>query len=486
MFDLPRYAETDPMEHCPLWTGRPEIREGSKFLRQGRFEELLELVKAEFDVKLDSKITVEEILDHIFHDFGDLHMPLFDPDRDGFSGDSDGLRGKWWRGEDTSPLEADIYPGRKPQNEDRVVDSNSNGVFGVDEHGVAYERLYCDNHPPVGVAILGDSAGAHFSLPPSWFRPTEFNENTFNNLFMLLLNELDWPQLSWATGHSENCWMDDIHSFSDIQMDSIYKRLVERNRCGLNDYQNQANNGARITSMADKIVKGLSRKTSDNRMVVFLSLIGNDVCNGRFPTENSFTSAETFEEKTVETLDYLNTILPEGSTVVMTGLANGSVLWDLMNEKMHPLGEYRNNMGYPEIYEYLECLQISPCNGWMSNNATLREVTTEHAMMLSDVAEMVINRSDYSNFKALYYPFDIEESINEWEAQGGEGWQLIELVDGFHPSQTSMVLTANMFWNQIMEDYPEAFGEVNPWNDKIKEIQQKNLGYHTCDAIPEQ
>jgi len=122
----------------------------------------------------------------------------------------------------------------------------------------------------------------------------------------------------------------------------------------------------------------------------------------------------------------------------------------------------------------------------MSNNATLREVTTDHAMMLSDVAEMVIDRSEYSNFKALYYPFDIEESINEWEAQGGEGWQLIELVDGFHPSQTSMVLTANMFWNQIMEDYPEAFGEVNPWNDKIKEIQQKNLGYHTCDVEPEQ
>ena len=31
------------------------------------------------------------------------------------------------------------------------------------------------------------------------------------------------------------------------------------------------------------------------------------------------------------------------------------------------------------------------------------------------------------------YPFDIEESIEQWEAQGGEGWQLIELVDGFHP-----------------------------------------------------
>ena len=220
---------------------------GSKFLRQGRFEELFELVKAEFDV--NSKITLDEILDHIFNDFGDLHMPLFDPDRDGFSGDSDGLRGKWWRGEDTSPLEADIYPGRKPQNEDRVIDSNSNGVFGVDEHGVAYERLYCDNHPPVGVAILGDSAGAHFSLPPSWFRPTEFNEKTFNNLFMLLLNELDWPQLSWITGFKGNCWETGPKSWVEGKyVDSIYSRLVERNRCNLNDFINQANNGCKLAN----------------------------------------------------------------------------------------------------------------------------------------------------------------------------------------------------------------------------------------------
>jgi len=46
-----------------------------------------------------------------------------------------------------------------------------------------------------------------------------------------------------------------MKSFADVQMDSLYKRLVDWNRCGFNDYQNQANNGARSTSMADKIVK---------------------------------------------------------------------------------------------------------------------------------------------------------------------------------------------------------------------------------------
>ena len=40
-------------------------------------------------------------MDHILIDFGEQHKPLIDPDRDGFSGDTEGLRGKWWRGEDT-------------------------------------------------------------------------------------------------------------------------------------------------------------------------------------------------------------------------------------------------------------------------------------------------------------------------------------------------------------------------------------------------
>ena len=77
-------------------------------------------------------------------------------------------------------------------------------------------------------------------------------------------------------------------------------------RCGLNDYQNQANNGARSTSMADKIVKGLTRHQAiDKPQIVFLSLIGNDVCNGHIPTENSFTSVQKFHDKTVQTLKHL-------------------------------------------------------------------------------------------------------------------------------------------------------------------------------------
>jgi acyloxyacyl hydrolase len=58
------------------------------------------------------------------------------------------------------------------------------------------------------------------------------------------------------------------------------------------------------------------------------------------------------------------------------------------------------------------------------------------------------------------------------ESRGGEGWQLIESVDGFHPSQTANVLTAEIFWEQIMNDHPNVFGPQNPFNEKIREIQE--------------
>merc|ERR550534_365513 len=142
---------------------------------------------------------------------------------------------------------------------------------------------------------------------------------------------------------SDNCWTKDMFSFQPNDVDSIYKRYVEWNRCALNDYQNQANNGARITSMASKIVKGLSRRQDfDKPMIVFLSLIGNDVCNGHYPTEPHMTKPEEFRRKTFEILEYLDTILPSGSNVIISGLADGRVMWDMLGERTHPLGEYRN------------------------------------------------------------------------------------------------------------------------------------------------
>ncbi len=63
--------------------------------------------------------------------------------------------------------------------------------------------------------------------------------------------------------------------------------------------------------MIIKINKGLSRRQDfDKPMIVFLSLIGNDVCNGHYPTEPHMTTVDEFRLKTIEILEYLDTILP--------------------------------------------------------------------------------------------------------------------------------------------------------------------------------
>lgn len=101
---------------------------------------------------------------------------------------------------------------------------------------------------------------------------------------------------------------------------------------------------------------------------MFISLIGNDVCNGRIPTEDAMTTPEEFYTDTLDTLAQLNDTLPRGSNVIITGLADGRILWDTLYNRMHPLGEYKQDSTYEDVYTWLECLQVSPCNGWVRNS----------------------------------------------------------------------------------------------------------------------
>lgn len=110
------------------------------------------------------------------------------------------------------------------------------------------------------MAILGDSAGAHFAIPEIWMRPYQWRvsePNVFDDWKMAVANELDWPQMSWVTGFTDRCWKHAPISWVEGKnVDSIYARLVERNRCNLNDFQNQANNGCKSWKMADTTIYG--------------------------------------------------------------------------------------------------------------------------------------------------------------------------------------------------------------------------------------
>src|SRR5690349_12237812 len=96
------------------------------------------------------------------------------------------------------------------------------------------------------------------------------------------------------------------------------------------------------------------------------------------------TTVDQMLDNTLNSLAYLDTILPKGSHVLTTGLANGSLLYELLHDRIHPIGRVGPPITYSQVYSYLECLQISPCNGWLSSNDTVRQMTTQRAVDLSE------------------------------------------------------------------------------------------------------
>jgi hypothetical protein len=253
------------------------------------------------------------------------HLPLQDVDGDRYSGFSRALRGSDWRGIDCNEQRNDVYPGRAsmPHDLDHTVDHNCNGIFGLNETG-AFEDLFCANSESRGLIMLGDSATAHFHIPPQWVTAQGWNLNGF---LPMALDEIDQPHCSWGTGHAalEQCPHQNLIPNLNNEITSIYTQLRARNRCNHNDYQNIGVNGARVTS-SDKLVKAMARQqTVDKPALVWFALIGNDVCNGH-PGFGSMTQPDEFYEKAMESFNKLDSLLPPNSHVISMALFDGKFL----------------------------------------------------------------------------------------------------------------------------------------------------------------
>jgi acyloxyacyl hydrolase len=402
----------------------------------------------------------------------DSHLPLVDIDSDKF-GISEELRGSSWRGLDCNDFDANTYPGRKDNHYQSDIDYNCNGIHGTNP---TTKKKYKDelcNVTQYGVAILGDSAGAHFHIPGDWFQAALINENTFKDLIEILTNELDWPQMSAVTGYMYSPWV----GHPEGNVSSTYLKILERNRCIHRDYQNIAVNGARSGAMSDKIVFSLARNQKlDHPMFVTLALIGNDVCNGH-PDMDHMTTPQEMYTNTLTTLQYLDTVLPANSYVFIGGLANGTMLYDLMHDRLHPIGILNQDATYSTFYDFMNCNGISPCFGWMNTNATWRARTQERADQLNVALQDLVKKEKFKNFRTFYFDENFNEILDIWVKQGGKPWDLIEPVDGFHPSQIATFLAADFQWSNIVKQYPDILPPINPNNDKIKQLFGDQNGY---------
>lgn len=419
---------------------------------------------------------IKEICDWIDLIF-DSHDPAVDLDGDRHS-TYETLRGFAWRGKDCNDENGAIHPGARPLNEDKMTDTNCNGIKGTDNVGKSYETMLCGGSDQRGIAVLGDSISAHFHLPREWFNSTELSVANFEPLLYIGENELDWPAFSFGTGFMNAT--DTLARVIHGRTDSLYQRLWQRNHCNFRDYQNIAVNGARAASMVDPIEKSLFRnKTGDYPLIVIYALVGNDVCNGHPDTINHMTTPAEMRNYAKQTLEYLDANVPAGSFVFFTGLADGRVLYNSLHNRIHPIGSLRNDVTYAHFYDFFNCLEISPCTGWMNTNETLRNLTTERANQLSAVLQDIAAKDggSYKNFKLYYNENPINKVINEWNKLGKPTWELLEPVDGFHANQMAQPLITESVWQDFLKLYPEAIGKENPNNQRIEQLFGDQGGY---------
>jgi len=358
-----------------------------------------------------------------------------------------------------------VYPGRRalPEGVDAAYedDHNCNGVFGRNSSGL-YEDIFCANSEPRGLIMLGDSATAHFHVPPQWVTAQGWNLNGF---LKTAENELDFPMCSWGTGHAlpEECpYQYPVPGVNGVT--SLYTKLRERNRCNHNDFQNIGVNGARITSSM-QLVEALARDAQrDNPALVWLSLIGNDVCNGHEGFDH-MTKPEEFYNSALASLNALDAVLPPGSHVVSLALFDGELLYATMHDHQHPVG-----CTYADIYTFMNSLGENPCWGWLNTNATVRRLTTQRSNQLNDMYRKIAHSQTFKNFKYIFYAPHWASLFKEYQASGRPLTDLIEPVDGFHPSQAGNAVFANGFWKFLESEHPDSLGPINPHNAEIDRL----------------
>ena len=172
-----------------------------------------------------------------------------------------------------------------------------------------------------------------------------------------------------------------------------------------------------------------------------MAMIGNDVCSS---SVTGRTTAQEYHDNVKQTLLELDPRLPKGTKVVLIGLVDGRILYDSMHDLIHPIGSTNQDVSYATFYDYLNCLKVSPCAGWMNSNQTIRDNLSALAASMRDQLPIIIEetRDQLKNLEVFYLGDVLDDAIDLYLKLGGKGSDLIEPSDGFHPNQLGQALLA--------------------------------------------
>lgn len=385
-----------------------------------------------------------------------IHKPLVDLDDDLFA-PNHSYRGADWRGKDDNDIDSGTRPGVY-DDASGLIDNNCNGIHGWPTWGdKSYEDQFCKNSAARGIVIFGDSAAAAFHIPKKVILEAGLTLKYLELLFPTAQNEFDWPHKSWATGF-----------LPEIEGESIYLKMRDRNRCNHRDYQNVAVNGAKAVSFVGQ-VEDFSRASSDKPVLAFMAYIGNDICKKSL---DQMTTPEDFRKNILAGLEAFDKKVPAGSKLLMIGLADGRILYQTMHNQPHPLG-----ITYADLYVFLTSIGGNPCQTWLTADADSREKATQRAKELSSILKEIAQTQKYQNFELAYMDLPLQKIMDVWASQGGHLPDLIEAVDGFHPSHAFHRLMSKMVWEELSTKYPSFIGPVNPYNAQIQKIFGEQGGH---------
>ncbi len=200
-------------------------------------------------------------------------------------------------------------------------------------------------------------------------------------------------------------------------------------------------------------------------LLLFMAMIGNDVCSSKVTGR---TTPDEYHENMLQSILELDPRLPKGTKVVLIPLVDGRILFDTMHDLIHPIGQLHQDVTYKDFYDYLNCLEISPCAGWMNSNKTIRDNLSGIAAAMSSKLPLIITetRGKLKNIQLFFLGDVINDAMKLFLSQGGKASDLIEPSDGFHPSQLGNALLAEYIWNATVD--AGIIPPPNPNNDKIR------------------
>lgn len=392
-----------------------------------------------------------------------------DSDGDGFASNIITNYDTIWKGKDCDNSNNQIYPGRNvnliPGGPD---DYNCNGMSGyVPDFGTPYKDLYCTRAARIGIAVSGDSLGTNFQIPTAWFNASQWivnsdDSSSLNNnisnvtsygegIISLVQDNIDIPQFGGFTGTCEN---------SGIQpCRSLYTYNLNNNLCNFNDFQNIAVNGATLNDTVTNIKNLRRQQTLDAPLLLVLEVFGNDVC------KLNMTTSDEFRQSLREILAYLDTTLPPGSHLLVLGVLDVD-LYPLVANSTHVSGRT-----YQDFHEFLLCLGVTNkigCPTLMNPDDNLRKEALQRTRDLNLIYVDELDNLKSKNFDAAFVGFPSIDTLNQLAGYTIDPIDLVNKVDGFHPSQLTQSLLADYLWNYIQENHPDWVGAPNEFNPAIQ------------------